>query len=57
MDFGAGFTAIVFSVPIPYLFQNPQAIKSLIKERVVNPMFIVAIPLVLVIVGMILNSI
>jgi hypothetical protein len=57
MDFGAGFTAIVFSAPIPYLFQNPQAIKSLIKERVVNPMFIVAIPLVLVIVGMILNSI
>jgi hypothetical protein len=57
MAFGAGFTATVFSVPIPFLFQDPKAIKSLIKEKVMNPMFIVAIPLVLVIVGMVLNSI
>jgi hypothetical protein len=55
MEFGAGFTATVFSVPDPSLF--PKAIKSLIKERIMHPMLIVAIPLVLVIVGMILNSI
>jgi hypothetical protein len=47
----------VFSVPIPFFFQNPKAIKSLIKERVMNPLFIVAIPLVFVFVGMVLNSI
>ena len=57
MAFGAGFTATVFSVPDPSLLQNPKAIKSLIKERTMHPMLIVAIPLVLVIVGMILNSI
>jgi hypothetical protein len=57
MEFGAGFTATVFSVPDTSLFQNPKAIKSLIKERIMHPMLIVAIPLVLVIVGMILNSI
>jgi hypothetical protein len=44
-------------VPIPFLFQDPKAIKSLIKEKVMNPMFIVGIPLALVIVGMVLNSI
>ena len=57
MEFGAGFTATVFSVPDLSLLQNPKAIKSLIKERIMHPMLIVAIPLVLVIVGMILNSI
>jgi hypothetical protein len=57
MEFGAGFTATVFSVPDPSLLQNPKAIKSLIKERIMHPMLIVAIPLVLVIVGMVLNSI
>src|SRR4029077_6628997 len=34
----------------------PQAIKSLKKERVMNPLLIIAIPLGLVILGMILNS-
>ena len=57
MKFGAGFTATVFSVPDPSLLQNPKAIKSRIKERTMNPMLIVAIPLGLVILGMILNSI
>jgi hypothetical protein len=57
MAFGGRFPATVFSVPTPSLFQNPKASKSLIKERAMNPMFIVAIPLVLVIVGMVLNSI
>ena len=57
MEFGAGFTATVFSVPDPSLLQNPKAIKSRIKERTMNPMLIVAIPLGLVILGMILNSI
>jgi hypothetical protein len=57
MEFGAGFPATVFSVPTPSLFQIPKAIKSLRQERAMNPMFIVAIPLVLVIVGMVLNSI
>jgi hypothetical protein len=57
MALGAGFPATVFSVPIPSLFQIPKAIKSLRQERAMNPMFIVAIPLVLVIVGMVLNSI
>jgi hypothetical protein len=56
MKFGAGFTATVFSVPDPSLLQNPKAIKSRIKERTMNPMLIVAIPLGLVILGMILNS-
>ena len=54
---GGGFPATVFSVPAPSLFQFPKAIKSLIKERVMHPMLIVAIPLVLVILGMVLNSI
>ena len=57
MALGAGFPVTVFSVPDSSLFQIPQAIKSLIKERVMHPMLIVAIPLVLVIVGMVLNSI
>jgi hypothetical protein len=57
MEFGAGFTATVFSLPDPCLFQYPKAIKSLIKERIMHPMLIVAIPIVLVIVGMVLNSI
>jgi hypothetical protein len=57
MEFGAGFTATVFSLPDPSLLQNPKAIKSLIKERIMHPMLIVAIPLGLVILGMILNSI
>jgi hypothetical protein len=57
MAFGAGFTATVFSLPDPSLLQNPKAIKSLIKERIMHPLLIVAIPLGLVIVGMILNSI
>jgi hypothetical protein len=57
MEFGTGFTATPFSVPIPFLFQNPQANKSLIKERIMHPLLIVAIPLVLVFVGMVLNSI
>jgi hypothetical protein len=57
MAFGAGVTATVFSVPDPSLLQNPKAIKSRIKERTMNPMLIVAIPLGLVILGMILNSI
>jgi hypothetical protein len=57
MAFSAGFPATVFSVPDPSLFQIPKAIKSLIKERVMHPMLIVAIPLVLVIAGMVLNSI
>ena len=52
MESGAGIFAIG-----PSLFQNPKAIKSLIKEKIMNPMFIVAIPLVLVIIGMVLNSI
>jgi hypothetical protein len=47
----------VFPIPIPFLLQNPTAIKSQIKEKVMNPMLIVAIPLLLVIVGMVLNSI
>jgi H+/gluconate symporter-like permease len=57
MAFGAGFTATVFSLPDPSLLQNPKAIKSLTKERIMHPMLIVAIPLGLVILGMILNSI
>jgi hypothetical protein len=57
MEFGAGFTATVSSLPDPCLFQYPKAIKSLIKERIMHPMLIVAIPIVLVIVGMVLNSI
>jgi uncharacterized protein YpmB len=57
MEFGAGFTATVFSLPDPCLFQKPKAIKSLTKERVMHPMLIVALPIVLVIVGMVLNSI
>jgi len=55
MEFGPGFTATAFSVPDSPLLQNSQAIKGCQGESM-NPMFIVAIPLVLVIVGMILNS-
>jgi hypothetical protein len=55
MDFGSGLTANVFPVPPPS--SNIQkAIKSLKKERVMNPLLIIAIPLGLVILGMILNS-
>ncbi len=57
MAFGAGFTATIFSLPDPFLFQNPKAIKSLIKERVMHPIVIILIPIVLVFVGMVLNSI
>jgi hypothetical protein len=35
----------------PSLFQNPQAIKRLFKERAMHPLLLIAIPLVLVIVG------
>jgi len=35
----------------PSLFQNPQAIKRLFKERAMHPLLWIAIPLVLVIVG------
>jgi hypothetical protein len=57
MEFSAGFTATIFSLPDPCLFQNSKAIKSLIKERVMHPIVIALIPIVLVIVGMVLNSI
>jgi hypothetical protein len=57
MEFGAGFTATVFSLPDPCLFQKPKAIESLIKERVMHPIVITLIPIVLVIAGMVLNSI
>src|SRR5437016_14455123 len=56
MDFGSGLTANVFPVLTPSLFQYPQAIKSLKKERIMNPLLIIAIPLGLVILGMILNN-
>ena len=56
-DFGAGLTGerIFGSDPLP--LQYAKAIKSLKKERVMNPLLMVAIPLGLVIVGMVLNSI
>jgi len=57
MESGAGFTATIFSLPDPCLFQNPKAIKRLIKEKVMHPIVIALIPIVLVIVGMVLNSI
>src|SRR5437867_12784023 len=57
MRFGVGFTPTCIFGPGSSPFQNPKAIKSLIKERVMHPMLIVAIPIVLVIVGMVLNSI
>jgi hypothetical protein len=57
MDFGSGLTANVSRFCPPSLFQNPKAIKSLKKERVMNPLLMIAIPLGLVILGMILNSI
>jgi hypothetical protein len=57
MEFGAVSRRTVFPIPIPFLFQNPTALKSPIKEKIMNPMVIVGIPLVLVIVGMVLNSI
>jgi hypothetical protein len=56
MDFGSGLTAKVFSVLSPFLFQYPKAIESLKKESLVNPLLLIAIPLGLVILGMILNS-
>jgi hypothetical protein len=57
MDFGSGLTANVSRFCPPSLFQNPKAIKSLKKERVMNPLLMIAIPLGLVILGMVLNSI
>lgn len=57
MDFGSGFPANAFPVLTPSLFQNPKAIKGLNKESIMNPLLVIAIPLTLVIVGMVLNSI
>jgi hypothetical protein len=45
------------SIPLPFLCQNQTAIKSPIKETGMNPMFIIAAPLLLVIAGMVWNSI
>jgi hypothetical protein len=56
MDLGSGLTANVFPVLTPLLFQYPQAIKSLKRREFMNPLLIIAIPLGLVILGMILNS-
>jgi hypothetical protein len=56
MALGAGSRRLYFQFRPP-LFQIPKAIKSLIKETAMHPILIVAIPLVLLIVGMILNSI
>src|SRR5437899_700508 len=58
MDFGSGFAAKTYPRFLtPSLFQHPKAIKSLKKESLMNPLLLIAIPLGLVIVGMVLNSI
>jgi hypothetical protein len=56
MDFGSGSTGerIPGSDPLPLPISK--GYESLKKERVMNPIFIIAIPLGLVILGMILNS-
>ena len=55
MDSGAGSIARISRVLT--LFQNPPAVKSRLKEKLMNPMFIIAVPLVLVFAGMVWNSI
>src|SRR6266542_2633332 len=55
MDFGSGSTANVSPVQTPPS-SNIQRLQEPEKERVMNPIFIIAIPLGLVILGMILNS-
>jgi hypothetical protein len=56
MDFGSGLTANVSPVLTPLPLPISKGYKSLKKERVMNPLLIIAIPLGLVILGMILNS-
>jgi hypothetical protein len=56
MKFGSGLTANVSPILPPSLFQYPRAIKSLKKESLMNPLILIAVPLGLVILGMILNS-
>jgi hypothetical protein len=56
MDFGSGSTANVSPVLTPPPLPISKGYKSLKKERVMNPLLIIAIPLGLVILGMILNS-
>jgi hypothetical protein len=56
MDFGSGLTANVSPVLTPLPLPTSTGYKSLKKERVMNPLLIIAIPLGLVILGMILNS-
>src|SRR4029079_4824083 len=51
------FHGDVVSLPDPCLFLNPKAIKNIFKENVMHPIVIVIIPLVLVIAGMVWNSI
>jgi hypothetical protein len=46
-----------FPVLLPILFLYPRAIQRLHKERAMHPMLVIAVPLVLIIVGMVLNSI
>jgi hypothetical protein len=56
MDFGSGLTANVFPAPPPS--SNIQRLSGALKRReFMNPLLIIAIPLGLVILGMILNSI
>src|SRR5688572_30011687 len=55
-----GFRSGLTSERIPRfphsLFQYPKAIRSLSRREFMNPFYIIAIPLALVIIGMILNS-
>src|SRR6266850_2314611 len=57
MALGAGFPATVFSIPTPSLFQKSKGYQEPDQGEIMHPMLIVAIPLVLVIAGMVLNSI